>query len=91
MTELLANISIKSEEINIILLIGIAIFGGTVGARIFHRLSIPRIVGYVAIGIMLGPLLGIILPKRKITPLSYSFIILITLDRMKKMISAATI
>jgi len=60
MTEPLANISPQSEEINIILLIGIAIFGGTVGARIFHRLSIPRIVGYVAIGIILGPLLGII-------------------------------
>ena len=60
MTELLANISEQSEEMNIILLIGIAIFGGTIGARIFHRLSIPRIVGYVAIGIILGPLLGII-------------------------------
>ena len=60
MSELLANVSVQSEEINIILLIGIAIFGGTVGARIFHRLSIPRIVGYVAIGIVLGPLLGII-------------------------------
>ncbi len=48
------------EKLNIILLIGIAIFGGTIGARIFHRLSIPRIVGYVAIGIILGPWLGII-------------------------------
>lgn len=60
MNELLANISARSEQLNIILLIGIAIFAGTVGARIFHRLSIPRIVGYVAIGIILGPLLGII-------------------------------
>jgi Kef-type K+ transport system membrane component KefB/predicted transcriptional regulator len=48
------------ESLNIILLIGIAIFGGTIGARIFHRLSIPSIVGYVAIGIILGPWLGII-------------------------------
>jgi len=60
MNELLANISAHTEEMNIILLVGIAIFGGTVGARIFHRLSIPRIVGYVAIGIILGPWLGII-------------------------------
>jgi Kef-type K+ transport system membrane component KefB len=60
MTELLANISAQSEEMNVILLIGIAIFGGTVGARIFHTLRIPRIVGYVAIGIILGPLLKII-------------------------------
>ncbi len=63
MNELLANISAQSEEINIILLIGIAIFGGTVGARVFHLLNIPRIVGYVAIGIVLGPLLGTISPK----------------------------
>jgi Kef-type K+ transport system membrane component KefB len=63
MNELLANISAQSEEINIILLIGIAIFGGTVGARVFHLLNIPRIVGYVTIGIVLGPLLGTISPK----------------------------
>jgi len=41
MNELLANISAHTEEMNIILLVGIAIFGGTVGARIFHRLNIP--------------------------------------------------
>jgi len=63
MIELPKNILAQSEELNIILLIGIAIFGGTVGARIFHRLSIPRIVGYVAIGIILGPLLGVISQK----------------------------
>jgi NhaP-type Na+/H+ or K+/H+ antiporter len=63
MNELLANIQAPSEELNIILLIGIAIFGGTVGARVFHLLNIPRIVGYVAIGIVLGPLLGTISPK----------------------------
>ena len=48
----LATTLSESEELNIILLIGIAIFGGTIGARIFQRLSIPRIVGYVAIGIL---------------------------------------
>ena len=60
MSGLLADISAHIEEMNIILLVGIAIFGGTVGARIFHQLNIPRIVGYVAIGIILGPWLGII-------------------------------
>jgi len=60
MTELSANVATHTEEMNIILLIGIAIFGGTVGARLFHRLSIPRMIGYVAIGIILGPWLGII-------------------------------
>jgi len=57
------NILAQSEELNIILLIGIAIFGGTVGARIFHRLSIPSVIGYVAIGIILGPVFNIISPQ----------------------------
>jgi len=60
MTGLLKSVLAQGEELNIILLIGIAIFGGTVGARIFQRLTIPRIVGYVAIGIILGPLLSVI-------------------------------
>ncbi|UCG59695.1 MAG: cation:proton antiporter [Phycisphaerales bacterium] len=60
MVELLANISIQSAEVNIILLIGIAIFFGTVGARIIQKLHIPQIVGYIAIGLILGPVLGVI-------------------------------
>ncbi len=55
-----ASASVHGEGLNIILLIGIAIFGGTVGARLFQRLNIPRIVGFVAIGIVLGPVLRII-------------------------------
>jgi len=60
MFDVLATTPVEGEGLNIILLIGIAIFGGTIGARIFQRLHIPRIVGYVAIGIILGPLFGII-------------------------------
>ena len=60
MVDVLATIPTEGEGLNIILLIGIAIFGGTVGARISQSLHIPRIVGYVAIGIVLGPVLGII-------------------------------
>jgi len=60
MVDVLATTATEGEGLNIILLIGIAIFGGTIGARIFQRLHIPRIVGYVAIGIILGPLFGVI-------------------------------
>jgi len=63
MNELPANISAQSEQVNIILLLGIAIFGGTIGAKIFQKLRIPQVVGYVAIGLILGPLLKIIPPK----------------------------
>jgi Kef-type K+ transport system membrane component KefB len=60
MADVLATTATEGEGLNIILLIGIAVFGGTVGARIFQRLHIPRIIGYVTIGIILGPVLGVI-------------------------------
>jgi len=69
MTELLTGIlgisamdSIQ-HPLNVILILGLAIFGGTVGARIFQRLHIPQIVGYFAVGIILGPLLGVVSPQ----------------------------
>ncbi|HUW18413.1 MAG TPA: cation:proton antiporter [Sedimentisphaerales bacterium] len=60
---LLNSISASGEGLSIILLIGLAIFCGTVGARIFQRLHIPQIVGFVAMGIILGPVLNIIPQK----------------------------
>ena len=60
MAELLKTILAEGEGLNLILLIGIAIFFGTVGAKIFQKLHIPQIVGYVTIGIILGPVLKII-------------------------------
>ena len=39
---------------NILLLVGLAIFGGTVGARLFERLRIPQVLGYIVIGILVG-------------------------------------
>jgi len=39
---------------NILLLLGLALFGGTVGGRLFQRLRIPQVVGYIAIGILIG-------------------------------------
>jgi Kef-type K+ transport system membrane component KefB len=52
----------QSHAFNIILLIGIAIFGGTVGARIFQKLKVPQVIGYVVVGIVLGPIIGFIEP-----------------------------
>ena len=49
----------SAEHLNIILLMGIAVFCGVVGAKLFQKLRIPQIVGYVAIGIVLGPVLGV--------------------------------
>ncbi|UCC96655.1 MAG: cation:proton antiporter [Phycisphaerales bacterium] len=44
----------------LILPIGVAVFGGTVGAKIIQRYHIPQIIGYILIGVILGPMLGFI-------------------------------
>jgi len=43
-----------SSHSNLVLLLGIAVFFGTVGARIFQKLRIPQVVGYIVIGLILG-------------------------------------
>ncbi|MDP6685516.1 MAG: cation:proton antiporter [Candidatus Omnitrophota bacterium] len=51
-THLFDNISIF--HLNILLLLGLALFGGTVGGRIFQKFRIPQVVGYIIIGILIG-------------------------------------
>lgn len=41
-------------NINIILFLGIILFGGAVGGRLFQRIKIPQVVGYIIIGVILG-------------------------------------
>jgi Kef-type K+ transport system membrane component KefB len=55
-----ANFLAQAGHLNLLLLLGIAIFGGFVGAKIFKKLKIPQIVGYVFIGVVLGPILNLI-------------------------------
>ncbi len=47
-------IEISDTHLSILLLLGLALFGGTVGGRIFKRLKIPQVVGHIFIGVMLG-------------------------------------
>ena len=55
MTELFDNILAQSTgHLNIILLMGVAIFFGTAGARIFQKFRIPQVVAYVVIGLVIG-------------------------------------
>jgi len=55
MVGLLANILAQStEHLNIILLMGIAIFFGTAGAKMFQKIRIPQVVGYIVIGLIIG-------------------------------------
>ena len=38
----------------ILLVIGFAIFVGSIGARVFQRLHVPQVVGYIVIGVLAG-------------------------------------
>lgn len=44
----------SSQHLNVLLLLGIAVFGGTIGARIFRWLRIPQIIGSILIGLLIG-------------------------------------
>ena len=37
-----------------VLFVGIAIFLGAIGGKLFQRLRIPQVVGYIVIGLLLG-------------------------------------
>ena len=49
---LIARISIV--HLNILLLLGLALFGGIIGGRLFQKLKIPQVVGYIIIGVIMG-------------------------------------
>lgn len=51
-------------HIGILLLLGIGIFGGTLGAVFFQMIRIPQVIGYIAIGLLIGPMvLDIVKPE----------------------------
>jgi len=54
MVEHIMSILVTGGGVNLILLIGIAAFSGTIGAKLFQRFHIPQVVGYVVIGLIIG-------------------------------------
>jgi NhaP-type Na+/H+ or K+/H+ antiporter len=51
-THIAARISLF--HLNVLLLLGLALFGGTIGGRLFQKLKIPQVVGYMIIGLLAG-------------------------------------
>ncbi len=45
---------ISVMHLNILFLLGLALFGGTIGGRLFQKIRIPQVVGYITIGIIIG-------------------------------------
>lgn len=56
MLEQLTHIFTKVHipHLNVLFLLGLALFGGAIGGRFFQKLRIPQVVGYIAIGIAIG-------------------------------------
>ncbi len=49
-------------HLNLALLFGLVILGGTFVARLFQKLHIPQVVGCIVVGILLGDVLDLIRP-----------------------------
>lgn len=45
---------ISSVHLNALFLLGLILFIGTMGARVFQKLRVPQVVGYIIAGIILG-------------------------------------
>ncbi len=61
MASILENFrTVDIHHLNILLLVGLAIFFATAGARVFQWMRIPKIVGYLVVGILIGPVTHII-------------------------------
>ena len=45
---------INTDHLNLIFLIGVVLFGGTFVGRMFQKLKIPQVVGYICLGVLLG-------------------------------------
>jgi NhaP-type Na+/H+ or K+/H+ antiporter len=50
----LAETNADISHLPALLVVGLAIFFGTIGAKIFQRLRIPQVVGYICIGLIVG-------------------------------------
>ncbi|UCE99328.1 MAG: cation:proton antiporter [Planctomycetota bacterium] len=61
MSNTLINVSIQTPGyLNLALLFGLVIWGGTLGARLFQKLRIPQVVGCIIVGIFLGDVFNVI-------------------------------
>lgn len=45
---------ISSLQLSILFLLGLALLGGTIGARLLERMRIPQVVGFIVVGILIG-------------------------------------
>jgi Kef-type K+ transport system membrane component KefB len=46
--------NISAFHLNTLFVLGLALFGGTIGGRFFQKIKVPQVVGYIVIGLILG-------------------------------------
>ncbi len=44
----------ETLNVGVLIILGIGVFGGTIGATFFQRFHIPQVVGYIAMGLLIG-------------------------------------
>ncbi|MFT5388306.1 MAG: Kef-type K+ transport system membrane component KefB/CBS domain-containing protein [Candidatus Omnitrophota bacterium] len=52
LNQIISTISIS--HLNILFVLALVLFGGTLGGRLFQKMKIPQVVGYIMIGVLLG-------------------------------------
>ncbi len=71
---LLSSLSLDMHHLNMVLTLGIVIFGGIVGAKVFQKFHIPQVIGYLVIGLIIGDsCLGIVTAEtiHNLQPINY--------------------
>ncbi len=66
--------SISVSHLNVLIILGLALFGGTIGGKLFQKIKVPQVVGYIAIGIIIGQNLLHLVPLsvvKKFEPFNY--------------------
>ena len=51
-------------HLNLVLLFGLVVLGGTLGERLFQKFHIPQVVGCIIVGILLGDVFNVITPEK---------------------------
>lgn len=52
MSYIISQISLS--HINVLFILGLALFGGTAGGRLFEKMKVPQVVAYILVGVILG-------------------------------------
>ncbi|MBN2455953.1 MAG: cation:proton antiporter [Sedimentisphaerales bacterium] len=60
---LICGVAEQTGRLNLVLLFGLIVLGGTSAARLFQALRIPQVVGCILVGIILGDVLNLITPE----------------------------